>query len=354
MIEQHPRWQVGQEVAPPKVNPYKIIQLVGEAGNIHIDQKGFYHVYWHRERPDGQIVLVHHGGEEGFSDLLAVKHQHERVILKYTGMRIDIPSDQQTEIPPEERAEGLPTVDGDFPTLAGQLRELRLPGEQRVIRQWIGVLQEVSQDLPTVKSHGQLTEIREKLAELLEKKDLIRSTNKYKQVAVSSLQKGVSGGRGDLLSGASEAQLQFLKRAQQTVNITLGTMKRYNDVEKLQITWNGSVESVFSTLVHLFSVLNPDYRVDWRDRALTHALEGASSVFTILNSLKGEPYFSKAQKMIEVLSPVSRRWEARQRQPLLYEKMPGALEKPLEEIAIWRQRIQEEYTGVDFGKYALS
>ncbi len=53
MVEQGPGWRAGQQVETPKVNPYTIVQVIGEAGNIHIDQKGFYHVYWHKESSNG-------------------------------------------------------------------------------------------------------------------------------------------------------------------------------------------------------------------------------------------------------------------------------------------------------------
>lgn len=354
MVEQTPRWQIGQEVVRPRVNAYTIVQLVGEAGNIHIDQKGFYHVYWHREHPDGQIVLIHHGGEDGFKTLSAVKHQHERVILRYTGMMISVPPDQLPEVPQEELQTGLPIVGGDFPTLVRQLRELRLPGEQQKIREWVGVLQDVSQDLPTIRNHGQLTQIREKLDKLLQEKALTRSTNRYKQAAAQSLQRGVGGDRGNLLSGAGEAQLQLLRRAEQTVAITLGTMKRYNDVERLQIFWNELVNKVLASLAHLSTVLNPTYRADFRDRALTTTLEGNSSVFAMLDSLTGEPYYSRARKILDDLSPVKKLWEERHNNPLSYGEMPQVLGEPLKEMAIWKERIQEEYTGVNFGKYSLS
>lgn len=354
MVEQTPRWQIGQEVVRPRVNPYTIVQLVGEVGNIHIDQRGRYHVYWHRELPDGQIVLIHHGGESGFGTLSAVKHQHERVILRYTGMVIGIPLEQQNEIPQEEQESGPPTLGRDFPTLATQLSELRLPGEQQIVREWVGVLQDVSQDLPAVRSHGQLAQIREKLDKLLSEKGFVRSINRYKQAAAQSLERSLVGGRSDLLSGASEAQIQLLRRTEQTVAITLGTMKRYNDVERLQISWNEAVNRVVNICGNMSRVLNPNYRADWRDRALSSGVESQVGIFAVLEALKGEPYFSKAQELIADLSPIRRLWEARLDNPFAYGEMAKGLVEPLKELAIWRSRIQDEYTGVNFGKYALA
>lgn len=56
------KWREGQTVEWPKVAPYTIVQLVGDAGNIHISKLGRYHVFWHREGSQGEVHLIHHGG----------------------------------------------------------------------------------------------------------------------------------------------------------------------------------------------------------------------------------------------------------------------------------------------------
>jgi len=299
--------------------------------------------------------LVHHGGAEGFKTLSSVKHQHERVILRYTGMMIAIPEDQQNEMVEEEQREGIPVMGGDFPTLIRELNQLRIPGEQQIIREWMRELQDINQALPNVTSSGQLTQMRESLQKLLTERSLTNARNRYKKEAVYSLSQSLA--RGSLLLGVNQAQLQLLKRAEQTVSITLGTMKRYNDLERLQIAWNGAIDKVIGELTHLSLALNPNYRSDRRESALKADLGDEKSkgiLFADLESLKGEPYFSKAQLIIEALDPVKRLWQEREANPLSYGQMPEVLVKPLQELAIWRGRIKEEYTGVNFGKYSLS
>ena len=350
MMEQTPRWQVGQEVTLPRVNPYEIIQLVGPAGNIHISHIGRYHVFWHREKPDGSTILVHHGGPDGFASLRAVMHQHERVILRYTGLVITVPVSQQDEIPAEEKQSGLPIVGTDFPTLASQLEQLRIPGEQQLLHAWIGTLQNFSQELPTVSNHGRLTQIREELDDLLTKKSLIRPTGQYKRSAVASLE-GVKTGEISLTAGINEAQLGLLRRAEQTVAITLGTMKRYNDLERLQLSWNGVVGKLPGMSAHLIRLLQrSDLPADRLERAIkTNLLDANVSLAGYLNQLKGEPYFKKAQEFIDNLSPVRKFWEAR-----VTQRMLNVLIQQTQELEIWRRRIKEEHEGVGLGRYNVA
>ena len=53
-------------------------------------------------------------------------------------------------------------------------------------------------------------------------------TGLNKAVVVKYTYYGRAGTRGGLLLGVNEAQMQLLKRAEQTVGITLGTMRRYS------------------------------------------------------------------------------------------------------------------------------
>lgn len=342
MEEEKGRWSVGQEVSWPKVAPYTIVLLVGSAGNIHITERGRYHVYWHRERMIGdriQTQLIHHGGPDGFPTLQVVKNQHERVILQYVGMAVDIP--------PEEQEEGT-TPDQTFPQLAQSLR-IEIPGEQQRVGEWISILQKVSRDLPQIRTHGALTQTREDLAKLLEG-NLSRSLNRHKQQAASSLVSGLEGSKGALLSGLNDAQLNLLLRAQQTVSITLGTMRRYNDLERIQITWNEVVAQFPSKSARVISALAPTYDPQRRERAVVSNLFGPNlGIETQLAQLKGEPYFSKAVRFLYALQPARRLWEERNDRALSELMM-----KQLPELEIWKRRIREEYEGVDFGRYNLT
>lgn len=351
MLEQDIRWQIGQEVSLPRVNSYQIIQLVGRAGNIHIDERGHYHVFWRRGDPDGRIVLIHHGGTDGFADLKAVKHQHERVILRYTGMAITVPFSQFDEIPPEEKQDGIPIQGQDFPTLAAQLNTVRLPGEQQVLQRWIGTLQDISQELPAVTNHGHLSQIRERLDKLLSETSLTRSINKYKQAAVSSLQTARIG-QVSLTSGVSEAQLQLLRRAEQTVAITLGTMERYNAVERLQISWNGVVDKLPGMAAFLLKKLQSPHLLpdDNLDKVVGRViLHESQSLQGQLNLLYGEPYFGKAQEFIDNLAPVKKCWQERN-----YQTMFNILTQQAQELEVWKRRVKEEHEGVGFGRYNVT
>lgn len=342
------RWTKGQEVIRPKVEPYKIVRLIGEAGNIHISEIGRYHVYWHRVLANGKSELVHHGGPQGFDDLKAVMHQHERVILRYTGMTIQLPLDQAGEIPVEEQKSGLPTSGQTFPELIHEM-QIELPGEQKTLGKWIGILQDANRDLPLVRSHGKLSEIRENLGKV--EKDLSRAVNPYKKRAAAVLETGLCGSQGELLAGLNDAQILLLQRAQQTVSIVVGTMRRYNDLEKLQIDWNRIVDGLPRAAAEvLFKLQHPSFIDDGSlERVVRrHILNETFGLEAHLDLLQGETYFSKARQLSRALHPLKGYWEQRDYQGIL-----KVLASQAAELEIWKRRIKAESTGVDFGKYSL-
>lgn len=348
-MEERRHWREGQKVSWPKVEPYTIVRLVGDAGNIQISEIGKYHVYWHRENDQGDSYLIHHGGRTGFGSLEAVMHQHERVILGYTGLTIQLPPEQVNELPEEEHQTGIPVFGQTFPDIIGEMQALDLPGEQQTLGNWIKTLQDTNRDLPAVNSHGQLTRIREDLDSL--RRNLGRSINSYKKRAGTSLERGLSGSRGQLLFGVNEAQALLLQRAQQTVSIVVGTMKRYNNLEKLMIDWNNTVGRLPGMAGQLMRTLQSrDLYGDRLQRAVdAHILNGRSSIEAQLNQLQGEPYYSRAQEFAESFSPLRNLWEERN-----YAGMMRVLNREARELEIWRRRIRERYYGVNFGKYNLT
>lgn len=350
MTEGQSKWHKGQPVDWEGIEPYTIVRPVGEAGNIHISKTGRYHVYWHREGPDGKVMLIHHGGPSGFGTLAAVMHQHERVILSYTGLTIQLPLEQVGEVPEEEQKAGIPASGLTFPELIKDMKTLELPGEQQILGNWIKTLQNVNRDLPQVTTHGQLSEIREDLDKL--RKDLSRKKNPYKKGAGISLAKGLAGSKGQLLAGANEAQTELLQRVQQTVSIVVGTMKRYNELERLQIHWNRTVEGSLNMAGQLLNTLqSPDFIDSERINRMvaSHILNKDLSIEVRLRQLEGEPYFSRAQGIIDSLAPLRRHWEERNLQ-----KMIQVLTGQAKELEVWKRRVREEHTGINFGKYNLS
>ncbi len=339
--------QIGAEVAWPGENSYTIASLVGKAGNIQIvEGTGRYHVYWHKELlVNGRITqeLIHHGGRIGFPDLNAVKRQHERVILRYTGITVDLPADQmENGVVPEQ----------NFPQIAKQL-QVEIPGEQQLVGSWVETLQDVSRDLPQVTNHGKLSLIREELNNLLAG-NLSRSVNRHKVNAARTLETGLRGSRGELLLSVNRAQLELLIRAQQTVAITLGVMQRYNDLERLQIYYNGLVDQLPANCANAIRVLRGGIPADRIQRVMNlNFVDPKQSIQTKLLELKGEPYFSKAKQFLHDLAPVRTLWENRQLEPLGYQEIVNILTKQTQELEIWRRRIHEEYEGVNFGKYNL-
>ena len=295
---------------------------------------------------DGKIreELIHHGGRDGFSDLNAVKRQHERVILRYTGMVVDILPDQAEDgVIPQQ----------NFPQIAKQL-QLEIPGEQQSVSAWVKTLQDVNRDLPQVTNHGKLSIIREELNNLLAG-NLSRSVNRHKVNAARTLETGLRGSRGELLLSVNQAQLELLIRAQQTVAITLGTMQRYNDLERLQIYWNGLIDQLPAICANAIRVLRGGIPADRIQRVMNLSfVDPKQSIQTKLLELKGEPYFSKAKQLLHDLAPVRRLWENRQLEPLGYQEIVNILTKQTQELEIWRRRIREEYEGVNFGKYSFS
>lgn len=103
----------------------------------------------------------------------------------------------KVDIPPEQQEEGvIPQPNRAFPELTPALEQLKIPGEQQLVTQWISTLQNVSRDLPQARTHGELTGIRADLEVLLEGK-LGRSINRYKKAGVESLVTGLQAAGED-------------------------------------------------------------------------------------------------------------------------------------------------------------
>lgn len=348
MLKENAAWTLGQEVSWPKVGPYTITRLVGEAGNIHIAKNGRYHVYWHRDISNSKSVLIHHGGSLGFDSLKATMHQHERVILRYTGLSIRVPADQIEEVSPEEKKEGIPIAGLTFPELLGQMETLDIPGEQQRINSWVKTLQDTSRDLPHITSHGELSEIREELDKL--RQDLGKVINPHKKAARSAVEKGLYGSKGELLSGVNKAQIHLLERARQTVSIVVGTMQRYNALERLQVDWNRDVIEVHGNAGYVLKVLQSSPIDDEKVARVirSNILSDNLGFEAKLQRLQGEPYFSRARQFIDNLHPLRKHWEAKNQKAMISVLADQAIR-----LELWKQDIKAEYTGVNFGKYNL-
>lgn len=340
MAERTAPWTEGQLVTWPKVTPYTLIKKVGEAGNIHISEIGHWHVYWHRTTQAGRTMLIHHGGPNGFSDIKEVKHQHERVILRYVGISIDLAPNERQEVEPEQT----------FPEIARGLQTLEIPGEQQTVNGWIRILQDTTRDIPRVRDRKELSTVQGRLESILHG-SLARSVNMYKRGAAVALAIGLSGERANLLAGVTEAQRQLLFRVQETVAIVTGTMQRYDDVEAVQITWNNHIRY----LPRMFgrataAVAREDYQ-DSRKAIVMSAevFNPGVGAFARLRTLVGEPYKSLAQEFIKQNDPIARLWEERN-----YQQLELVLKKQAELAEIWKTRVEEEMMGIDFGKYAIS
>lgn len=337
-MEERLRWHSGQVVEWRNVAPYSIAHLVGEAGNIHIAETGRFHVYWHREL-NGIRVLVHHGGEQGFATLQKAKHQHERVIAGYSGINIDIS--------PEEMEEGV-VPDRNLAQLTQQM-SLEIPGEQQLVGGWISVIQRATRDLTTARSAGKISFIRESLGELLQDR-LGRSVNRYKRSAAEALQQGLAGTRPELLSGLTEAQLQLLLRTQEVLAITVGTMKRYNALEILEVSWNDIVVHLPEKYARAVKVLGDSTAIEARRTTVVNDLiHPQTGIRTRLAELKGEPYLSRASEFLEALDPIEQLWQERELPRLLIK-----LTQQAQEAQVWKDRVRNATEGPIFGRFALA
>ena len=100
----------------------------------------------------------------------------------------------------------------------------------------------------------------------------------------------------------------------------------------------------------VIDALEPVYDSLRRERVVVGNLYGPNLGIEVqLAELTGEPYFSKAREFLYALQPARRLWEERNDRVLSELVM-----KQFPEMEIWKRRIQEEYTGVNFGKYSLS
>lgn len=338
----------------PKGRYYIIWDFIGErkkGSNIHIrkneagkeDLDGRYDVYWHSGK-----YLIHHGGEPGFSTIKDVKRQHERVLLGYTGMVIQLPLDSG-EVPAEEQTEGIPTSGIVLPETIRNLRSLEIPGEQQRLNRWIKILQDSNRDLPQVRVSGQLADIRKNLDKV--RKALWASLDPHKKSAGQKIEEGLAGSKGDLLLAANEAQTELLKRTQQTVSIVVGTMRRYDDLERKQIYWNGIVDSLPGIAGGVLKVLLMPSFIDAQrlERSVSNnILNEKIGIIGKLGELKGQPYYERAKAFLLAFSPLKELAEAGK-----YEPMIPLLEKQAGELQIWANRNREDNPVSDFGKYNL-
>lgn len=349
-------WSVDKEVTWPQVEPYTIAKLVGEAGTIHIDTKGHYHSFWHRQKlVNGQILtqIVHNGGREGFEDLTPVMHQHERVIFRYTGRKMIIPEEERQETPPEELQQESPTgYSLTFPGLTRGLArlEVELPAEQWLVGQWIETLQKLTRDLVQVKSHGELSQLRGKLVEVAAQ--LSNSTDPYKQLARQKLREvGRASNRVEMIRVTGEAEKRLLQRADKIVGVVVGTMNRYNELEKLQVGYTDLIKNVRNSLGELIRLYSRDYheyQPGQRRRAFRAGLIILSSKVESLEQLKGEPYFSKAGQLRRAFGPMLTP-ELISEDRIEDQVLRRFLHKQAEEVDLWLERAK---IGVDFSRFA--
>lgn len=349
--ERRGKWFVGQKIPLTEDkdgSTYTIVGFIGTAGTMQISERGTYYVHWQREKPDGKIVFVRHGGEEGFATLQDVRAQIRRVIVGYTGITVQLPL-EAGEVPVEEKREGIPIAGFTIPEMVREFRTLELPGEQKRLNKMINTLQDSNRDLPAVKVTGQLSGIRQKLREV--KRELGGSINRHKRDAAASLEEGLTGSEGDLLSAVNKAQIDLLKRSQQTVSILIGTMQRYTDAENKQREWNSIVENLPGSLGSVLKVFQTPSFIDGArlERVVRHEiLDEKIGIEVKLQELKGQPYLKDAQKFIDPFARLKELAKAGS-----YLVMIPILEKQILELRFWAERNRDENSIESFGRYDL-
>lgn len=126
-------------------------------------------------------------------------------------------------------------------------------------------------------------------------------------------------------------------------------MRRYNDLERFQLYWNeivGNAPYITARVARAFQtgeVKDPHDHV-----AIRNIISPESGLIRKLAELKGEPYLSRAQEIVRALSRVQELVDRGD-----HQKVAALLTGVTGELEVWKRRVRQQYTGVDFGKYAL-
>ena len=344
--------EVGSKVTLSDGTEYTISGIYGKAGLMHTAlETGNWFIYWH-DHNDPQMVIAN-GGKKGFPDIFVVRRQMIHMIDRYLGAKLEI--DPQLWVDEESEGKQL-TFEGLADDLKGNLekqKQLGIPesyiisGEQNLMLDWVGLLQQTNRDIPQISGPGNLNHVREQVAKIVDK--LRPATNQYKRVARQHLEEGLGGDQAKLLGTVIKAQTELLQRSQQIIGKTEGIMDRLNDLDIIQVRWNELVGSFPSTLSHIAATMDSEYNEVRRERAMKGFLNEGMGISGRLGELKGKPYYSRAQNYIEALSPVQELWQRRD-----LGAIKSLVDKQILSLKEWSREVGEQTTGIQFGRFAAT
>jgi hypothetical protein len=342
--------QVGKEVSLPDGTGYTISGVYGKAGLMHTaSETGNWFIYWHNDKDPS--ILIANGGKTGFSDIFVVRRQMIHIIDRYLGAKVEI----DPELWEAEESEGKQlTFEGLANYLGRNLDKQRqleiaenyiIPGEQNLITDWISLLQKTNRDIPQIDGAGRLNIVREQIEDLVI--NLKPATNRYKRSARLYLEEGLKRDAPELLGSVIKAQVELLQRSQQIVGKTEGIMARLNDLDIVQLSWNGLIAHIPGTLAHIALAMDPEYDEVRRQRAMGSFFSPNAGIFQKLGELRGEPYYSRAQIYLKALAPIQQAWQKGDR-----GRVKSLIDKQIPSMKEWYREVREQTTGIQFNRFA--
>lgn len=344
--------EIGERVILPDGTEYTISGIIGGAKLIHtVEGTGRLFVYWHN--PQDPSFVIANGGNEGFPHVFVVRRQLAHVIDRYRGQIIDISQGQwlieESEEPPATIAELLQELSAlkeRREAIENVPEQYLISGEQQLLNQWINGLHDISLELTDTQNLGRLSRAREKAQELTVG-PLSRATNIYKRNAHRAITEGLEGDRVALLRAAMQAQVELLSRSQDIIGKASGSMNRLKDLDSTQVYWNGIVERLPTSLSHITDVLKPTYLEARRRSAMNFFLNSQAGAISVLNELKAEPYYKKAQEFIGALQPIKSLWEAQN-----IEEINSIIDEQTRKTQDWwKLEIKPFIEGIPFAQY---
>ena len=339
--------------------------------------EGVWFSYYHDT--NDQSLVIAQGGKRGIGHINTLRRQMVHIVDNYLGARIAIDPNLWLEQESGGRQltfQGLATALEENTQRRRELDipdEYLIPGEQQLTRRWIEKLVYINSTLPEIGINiGRFAEVQREVAEIAN--SLRPSTNRFKQKAAQYLTEGLDKSKDDqqpddqqpnedeksrknqlpedkarTLRAVMKAQIELLKRSQDLVTKTAGIMGRLNDLDIVQLSWNGYIREFPTTLAHIADVMNEESSEVARRVTISSALSESTGIFWKLDQMTGEPYFTRAQDYKKDLSPIIQLWQGKDLSGI--KNLVDELNKGIKE---WAREVSQQQGAVILGRFAAA
>lgn len=332
--------------------------------------EGVWFSYYHDT--NDQSLVIAQGGKRGIRDIDTLRRQMVHIVDNYLGTTITIDPNlwlEQARGGRQLTFQGLAT---DLKENAQRREELGIPdeyvipGEEQLISQWIENLTYINSTLPEIGNNiGRFAQVQKDVAGIADR--LRPATNRFKQRAAQYLSESLEKSEEDqqphedeksrkdqlaedkakALGAVMEAQIALLQRSQDIVTKTAGIMARLNDLDRVQLSWNGYIREFPTTLAHIATVMDEGVNEVVRRVTMSSALSERIGIFWKLDQMTGQPYFTRAQDYKIDLGPIVQLWERKD-----LSGIKNLVDEQNKGIKEWAREVSQQQGAVILGRFA--